>query len=418
MLKYLIPFILTGYVQTMAQTITSPDGKIKIEVTLKSKNETAGQVFFHVLFKDGKKYSEVLPESPLGIIRRDQNFVSDLKFLEESRPSLIEEKYTMLSGKKLRCENVCYEKTLTYSTSNKQPLNIVFSAYNNGVAFRYSFPNQSDSTVHIVDEATAYTIPKGNTRWAQRFQNSYEDFYVPSTDGVNVDNKESEWGYPLLYKMQEQQIWVSLSEANVTEKNCAARLTNKANPTRYKVTYPPARNAWHEGAISTLPWATPWHVMMIGDLSTIVESTLITDLSPPSVIKDISWIKPGSAAWIYWAYNHDSKDYKRVLEYIDLAEKMKWPYVLIDWEWDVMSNGGNVTDAINYAKTKGIKSILWYNSGTDWLDPTPNDRILTAEKREKEFAWLEKLGVAGIKVDFFAGDLQDMMKLYNLYYSG
>jgi len=143
-----------------------------------------------------------------------------------------------------------------------------------------------------------------------------------------------------------------------------------------------------------------------------VESTLITDLSHPAAIKYTSWISPGSAAWVYWAFNHGSKDYQRVVEYADLAEKMKWPYILIDWEWDVMANGGTVVDAVNYAKSKGIKSILWYNSGTDWLDPTPVDRLITAEKRAKEFAWLQKIGVSGIKVDFFVADLQDMMKYY------
>lgn len=144
--------------------------------------------------------------------------------------------------------------------------------------------------------------------------------------------------------------------------------------------------------------------MMVGGLSDLVESTLITDLSELAAFTDTKWIEPGSAAWVYWANNHGSKDYKKVVEYIDLAVKMKWPYVLIDWEWDVMSNGGTVKDAVNYARSKGIKALLWYNSGTDWLDPTPVDRLLTREKREKEFSWLNEISVSGIKVDFFGGD--------------
>jgi hypothetical protein len=410
---HLIFFILIIASSGHAQTMTSPDTKIKVEVMLKSNGNdpSTGQVHFRVLFKDKNEYAEVLPESPLGIIRKDQKFVSNLKLLEESKPNRIEEKYTMRSGKRIHCENVCNQKIFTYENSSGQPLNIVFRAYNNGIAFRYIFPNQSDSIFHIVDEATTYVIPAGNKRWTQPFQNSYEDFFIPSMDGVSQE-KKSEWGYPLLYQVQTKPVWVLLSEADNTETNCAARLTNNENPAHYKVTYPKERNQWHGAVTSTMPWESQWHVMMIGDLSNIVGSTLVTDLSHPSVIKETSWIKPGSAAWVYWAYNHGSKDYKLVLEYVDLAEKMKWPYVLIDWEWDVMNNGGNVTDAVNYAKSKGIKSILWYNSGSDWLDPTPNDRMLTAEKREKEFAWLNKIGVAGIKVDFFAGDVQDMMKLY------
>jgi len=147
-------------------------------------------------------------------------------------------------------------------------------------------------------------------------------------------------------------------------------------------------------------------------LSDIVESTLITDVSESNRLKETDWIKPGPVSWIYWANNHGSKDYHKVVEYVDLAAEMKWPYVLIDWEWDVMSNGGNIIDAVNYAKSKGIKPLMWYNSGTSWLGATPADRLLTPEKRAKEFTWLNKISVFGIKVDFFAGDQQDMMKYY------
>ncbi|MGY0034709.1 glycoside hydrolase family 97 catalytic domain-containing protein [Pedobacter sp. NJ-S-72] len=141
---------------------------------------------------------------------------------------------------------------------------------------------------------------------------------------------------------------------------------------------------------------------------------MITDVSEPSQLKNTDWIKPGAVSWIYWANNHGSKDYKKIVEYVDLAVEMNWPYVLIDWEWDVMGNGGNITDAVNYAKSKGIKNHCCgiINSGTIWLDATPNDRLLTAEKRAKEFLWLNKIGVYGIKVDFFAGDHQDMMVYY------
>ena len=203
-----------------------------------------------------------------------------------------------------------------------------------------------------------------------------------------------------------------ISEAGIGRENCAAKLTNNQSPDLYKVTYPSAKKAWNGGAVSSLPWKSQWHVMMIGGLSDVVESTLVTDVSEPTAFKNTEWIKPGSVAWVYWAYNHGSKDYKKVIEYIDLAAKMNWPYALIDWEWDVMANGGNLSDAIKYANTKGVKVLLWYNSGTDWLDPTPNDRLLTAEKREKEFSWLNEIGVVGVKVDFFGGDQQEMMKFY------
>ena len=117
-------------------------------------------------------------------------------------------------------------------------------------------------------------------------------------------------------------------------------------------------------------------------------------------------------SWIYWAYNHGSKDYQRVKEYIDLAVRMKWPYDLIDWEWDEMGNGGNLQDAVEYALEQGIKPLLWYNSSTSWLGPGPLYRLNKKEDREKEYKWLSDIGVAGIKVDFFTGDSVTTMNYY------
>jgi len=390
-----------------AQQVVSPNKKIRVVVAM----QPSGQISFKVLYKSRGAYVEVLPASPLGILREDQQFVSNLKLIGESKPVAVHDRYEMLTGKRKLCENLGVEKTFSYKNASEQPLNITFRVYNNGVAFRYTFPNHSDSSLLIKDEATGYVIPKGTARWMQPFDQSYENFYPLNTSGTDEKNN-SEWGYPALYKVSNQPLWVLISEADITRQNCAARLNNKQNTNLYKVSYAPAKKGWHAGAVSSLPWKSQWHVMIVGNLADLVESTMITDVSEPAVFKDTKWIEPGSVAWVYWAYNHGSKDYQKVIEYIDLAAKMNWPYVLIDWEWDVMSNGGTLNDALSYAKSKGIKTLLWYNSGTDWLGPTPADRLLTHEKREKEFSWLRSIGVSGIKVDFFAGDQQDMMKYY------
>jgi len=401
-----------GISSAYTQEIISPNKKIKIVVSMKKDQLNGqGQAYFKVLYKKGTSYVEALSASPLGIQRTDQQFVSNLKLLSEGKSVLVHDKYEMLAGKRKVCENFGVEKILHFQNSSKQPLDIAFRAYNNGVAFRYIFSEKSDSSVSIIDEATAYAIPAGTSRWMQPFQVSYEEFYPLSTSGIEGKNK-NDWAYPALVKVNNEPLWMLITEAGITKQNCAARLNNQQNEGLYKVTYPPAKKKLHKAAISSLPWKSQWHVIMVGGLSDVVESTLVTDVSEPAAIKDTEWIKPGSVAWVYWAYNHGSKDYQKVIEYIDLAAKMSWPYVLIDWEWDVMSNGGNLNDALRYAKGKNIKPLLWYNSGTDWLAPTPVDRLLTPEKREKEFSWLRDLGVAGIKVDFFAGDQQDMMKYY------
>jgi len=412
-MKYLfLALSLFGGLMGYAQEVLSPNKKIKVVVEMQSAGqEGLGQAYFKVLYKSNGTYINVLPASPLGILRTDQLFVSNLKFVGESKSVAVHDRYEMLIGKRRLCENFGAEKTFSYQNSSKQPLNITFRVYNDGVTFRYAFPNRPDSSVSITDEATGYAISEGTPRWMQPFDKSYERFY-PLNNGASNEKNAGEWAFPALYKINDQPLWVLISEAGITRQNCAARLNYKQDTKLYKVTYPSATKNWNGGAVSGLPWKSQWHVIMVGALSNLVESTLITDVSEPATFTDTRWIEPGGVAWVYWANNHGSKDYQKVVEYIDLAKKMKWPYVLIDWEWDVMSNGGTMKDAVNYARKKGIKTLLWYNSGTDWLDPTPADRLLTHEKREKEFSWLNDVGVSGIKVDFFGGDQQEMMKYY------
>jgi hypothetical protein len=395
-------FILSSFVIN-AQEIISPNGKIKVVLNLPDKN-SSHECFFKALYKIENKFVEVLPDSKLGINRTDEQFVSNIQFVKELKPVSIHDKYEMICGKRQLCENFGTEKIFSFQNSNHQPLNIVFRVYNDGIAFRYVFPNHSDAAKNISGEETTYNLPDNTNRWMQPFDRSYESFYPLTKTGIDEKNKQ-DWGFPALFKVNNQSLWGLISEADITENNCAAKLNNGQNKNQYKVIYPAA-------TVATLPWNSQWHTIMLGNLSNIVASTLIADVSKPSTLKETSWIKPGAVSWIYWANNHGSKDYKKVVEYVDFAVEMNWPYVLIDWEWDVMGNGGDITDAVNYAKSKGIKPLMWYNSGTCWMDPTPNDRLQTAEKRAKEFAWLNKIGVFGIKVDFFAGDQQDMMKYY------
>jgi len=413
-LHLLIALFFSTSLATNAQEVLSPNKNIKVILTSKKTTDKAsfGQVYFKVQYKMDAKCVEALPNSPLGILRTDNKFTNSLKFVGMSKLVEIHDKYEMICGKRKLCENFGSERVFHYINSSNQPLDIVFRAYNNGVTFRYIFPNHSDSLVNIIDEATAYVLPDSTSRWMQPYETSYEDFYPLNRTGLSSKNTQ-EWSFPALYKVNGNPLWVLMSEASITEHNCAAKLCNMGNNNEYKVKYPSARNDFKQiGVMASLPWKSQWHTLAIGKLSDIVESTLTTDVCEPNKLKDTDWIKAGNASWIYWANNHGSKDYKKVVEYIDFAAEMNWPYVLIDWEWDVMSNGGTIVDAVNYAKSKGVKPLMWYNSGTSWFEPTPVDRLLTAQKRAEEFSWLNKIGVFGIKVDFFAGDQQDMMKYY------
>ncbi len=322
-------------------------------------------------------------------------------------PSRIKADYQMLIGKRLHCTNEANEYRMG---------NLVMRLYNDGLAFRYEYKGLQH--VKAPAEQTAYIIPEGIKRWMLQWSDGYEGFYPMSTTanvkalggfgGSTPQNRlNNHWGYPLLMEPADD-VFALITEANIERRQSASSLFNEGE--RFSVV--PDKNDLQ----LTGDWHTPWRVVIVGRLADIVQSTLVTDVSEPSQLTDTSWIKPGVVSWVYWAYNHGSNDYSIIKKYVDLAVALKLPYVLIDAEWDEMNKvasneGKNIEDAVAYAKSKGIKPLIWYNSSIGWINgaPGPKFRLNKPEDREKEFAWCEKIGVAGVKIDFFSGDNQENM---------
>ena len=322
-------------------------------------------------------------------------------------PSRIKTDYQMLIGKRLHCTNEANEYHMG---------NLVMRLYNDGLAFRYEYKGLQH--VKAPAEQTAYIIPEGIKRWMLQWSDGYEGFYPMSTTanvkalggfgGSTPQNRlNNHWGYPLLMEPADD-VFALITEANIERRQSASSLFNEGE--RFSVV--PDKNDLQ----LTGDWHTPWRVVIVGRLADIVQSTLVTDVCEPSQLTDTSWIKPGVVSWVYWAYNHGSNDYSIIKKYVDLAVALKLPYVLIDAEWDEMNKvasneGKNIEDAVAYAKSKGIKPLIWYNSSIGWINgaPGPKFRLNKPEDREKEFAWCEKIGVAGVKIDFFSGDNQENM---------
>ncbi len=322
--------------------------------------------------------------------------------------------YQMLSGKKSNCTNEANE----YTTRLSRNLSLVLRLYNDGVTFRYELSGLKGK---LPKEMTSYMIPEGTKRWMQQWTDSYEGFYPMSTTGFvapiermagavkSPDGYNLRWGFPMLIEPL-QGVFMLLTEANIERNQSASCLYTEGNYLRVTADMNAIefKGKWH----------SPWRVAIIGEMHDLIQSTLVTDVSEPCKLSDTSWIKPGVASWIYWAYNHGSNDYHIIKKYVDMAVTLKLPYVLIDAEWDQMNqtssteedgnDGKTIEDAVSYAISKGIKPLIWYNSSVGWVDgaPTPKYRLNTPENREKEFAWCEKIGIAGVKIDFFSGDCQ------------
>ncbi|MBR1767804.1 MAG: glycoside hydrolase family 97 catalytic domain-containing protein [Prevotella sp.] len=367
-----------------AQKVASPNGKLSAKINGKSL----------VINYDKQKVIEL----------------ADISFDKLRFTRQVKDDYQMLEGKRLHCTNEANEYQAPIGSNAK----IVIRLYNDGVAFRYEYiklENQKQPEEH-----TVYLIPEGTKRWFMQWTEAYEGFFPQTTtykvkpirtsSGVSTsaDGWNNRWGYPALLEPAEG-VFALISEANVERRQSASCLYNDGE--RYSVVA--AENDLNLSG----DWHTPWRVVIIGKLADIVESTLVTDVSEPSQLKDTNWIKPGVVSWIYWANNHGSNDYNIIKKYVDMAVVLKLPYVLIDAEWDEMdkiasNEGKTIEDAVAYANAKGIKPMIWYNSSVGWIDgaPGPKFRLNKPEDREKEFAWCEKIGVAGVKINFFSGDNQ------------
>lgn len=386
--------ILFASTTLCAQEIVSPNGKIELKYNEKQKNSGV----FSVSYKQATEMQPLIEFSALGV-EWDSYSSSPQKLKEIIREGYYEEEYSMLSGKRKECNNKYNEYSYCFIDNEEKESKLVFRLYNDGVAFRYEYEGLNKNSLR--QEHTTYQIEPGTKRWMQKYDLSYENFYPCTTDY----NGEEKWGYPALFEVRNAT-WLLLSEANIRAYNSASWLVRGEAADSYRV-----EMATNEEAI-TGSWASPWRLLIIGSLTEVVESTLVTDVSDPSTLENEEWIKPGVVSWVYWAYNRGSKEFPIVKQYIDMADTLKLPYVLIDWEWDIMGNGGNIHDAINLAKKGGIKPLLWYNSSTAWTTNGaggPLYRLNKPEDRAKEYQWLQANNVAGVKIDFFSGDDQETM---------
>jgi hypothetical protein len=391
--------------------LLSPNNKISVSI-INRQNSDSGEWFLKLNYIGDSVAVEAIPAIRIGLSRSDQDFFKELKLVKTGKPALIKEEYTALTGKRSHRSNTANEIVVYFENPDKSKLNLVLRAYNDGIAFRYEFPDKSGSYV-MKDEYTSYLVPSETKRWLEKWNPANEGLYSE----MNDDNTQQSWSYPALFRTGNSACWYLIHESDVNRNYCGSKLSNLENKSEYKITFPDKKDGNGLGESNptiSLPWQSPWRVIIIGGLADIVESTLVEDVCPPSIVKNTEWIRPGLVSWNYWSSNHGTQDYKIVCSFADLAASMGWTYTLLDWEWDSMRNGGNLEDALKYIHSKGVTPLMWYNSGGPHtgVASTPRDRMLTHENRVEEFTKLKKLGVAGVKIDFFESEKQDMIKYY------
>ncbi|HES60118.1 MAG TPA: glycoside hydrolase family 97 protein [Caldithrix sp.] len=399
-------------------TIKSPNDKIQVNFSLTSGGEP--------VYSISHSGSVILRPSKLGIVRSDEDFSTNLVLESVSDESIVTDNYRLLHGKRLNCSYEGTKRIFYLKNANSQKMEIIFQVSNDGAAFRYHFPEKTDKPVTIYKELSTYHFDLSTRAFLQPCADarmdwcyaspSYEEYYQLDIPVGTIAKNPAGWVMPALFK--KDKFWISITETAVDTNYCGTRLSQFSPDGEYSVQFPqPQERRGYEPYLpeSVLPWTTPWRIIAITDnLADLVESTLETDLAGPARYDVSSWLEPGIASWSWVILKDDKTVYDTQKEFIDFAAKMNWKYCLIDALWDTQIGYDKIKELADYAKTKDVKILLWYNSAGDWntTPQTPRDKMLTAKTRSAEFKILQDMGIGGIKVDFFGGDGQSMMKYY------
>ena len=397
------------------KSFTSPDGKITVVV--EDQNGIA-------TYRVNLGATEFIGSSPLGLNTNMGNYTTDLT-LAGCEVKAVKESYDLRNIKQSHVEYEATEAVCSFEQKGKKVMDVIFRVSNRDVAFRYRILPQRDTKVCVVnEEASGFKLPDGTTTFMcpqsrpmggfARTSPSYETSYTDD-DQMGKNGWGEGYSFPCLFHLGDKG-WVLISETGVDGSYVASRLLN-VNGGLYKIGFPQQGecNGWGStSAAVALPCETPWRTITLGStLAPIVETTVPFDLVQQKYKASQEYIY-GKGSWS-WIIGMDSScNYDEQKRYIDFSAAMGYQTVLIDALWDKQIGYEKMAELAAYGKSKGVGLFLWYNSNGTWNDApqSPIGKMDKSRERRAEMAWMKSIGIRGIKVDFFGGDKQNMMQLY------
>lgn len=416
-LKSLIFLCLVIFLNLNAQTIVkSPDGKLSVSVSVNN-----GMPLYSVTYNQ-KTFIE---NSPLGLKTNAGDFSSGLELEKYVIQNKIDEVYELRNIKKSSVHYKANEAAFSFTKEGKLVLDVIFRVSNNDLGFKYKLHPQKETLSCVVqEEVSGFLLPKGATTFLcpqsnpmtgfARTAPSYETSYTLD-DGTGKNGWGNGYTFPCLFKVNNAG-WVLISETGLDSGYCASRLIGRENGL-YTIGFPMAGENNGNGTTQPgMPLAgeTPWRTITIGEtLAPIVETTIPFDLVKPKyqASKEYQYTK-GTWSWIMKMDNNTTFPVQK--DYIDFSASMGYETILIDALWDTQIGRDKIAELAQYGKQKGVGLYLWYNSNGYWNDAPqgPKGLMDNTIARRREMAWMKSIGVKGIKVDFFGGDKQVTMKLY------
>ena len=396
--------------------IASPDGKLVVTVSDRDGRPSYSVSYDNVLF---------LGPSPLGIVANIGDFSSGMSLEKNVSINEIDETYELPSIKQSKVHYVANEAVFLFTQQGKTVYDVIFRISNNDIAFKYKmYPQGETQSCVIRKEATGFAFPDGTTTFLcpqskpmggfARTSPSYETSYT--ADDVAGKNGWGEgYTFPCLFRNGDNG-WTLVSETGVNGGYCASRLLGHKEGV-YTIGFPQEGEANGNGTVSpgiALPGETPWRTITVGKtLAPIVETTVSFDVVKPLYPAKGEYTY-GRGSWSWIIGMDGSTNYKEQLRYIDFSAAMGYQSVLVDALWDKQIGRDKIEELAKYGKDKGVALYLWYNSNGYWNDApqTPRGIMDNAIARRKEMKWMQSIGIRGIKVDFFGGDKQMTMQLY------
>ncbi len=396
--------------------VASPDGRVRVEFAVAD-----GKPVYSVS-RDG---GVVIEQSRLGVVRGDVDYSSGVALVGATAASAVFDRYEMNTGKRRWHEYRAKRRVFRLEAAGGWRLDVAFQVSNDGVAFRYEFPDVDPVSRLVTSEATTFKFAAEARGWLQpmsvaktgwaRTNPSYEEYYqrevpvgTPSTLGAG-------WVFPALFR--SGATWLLISEAGLARGHAAGRLAHLSPEGEYGIGQPDERETIGSEPVQArfaTPHVLPWRIVALGDLATVTESSLGTDLAAPAIPTARLAGAPGKASWS-WPKLGDRNTVLSVQKrFVDFAVEMAWTHCLVDALWDTQIGEAGMKELLAYAKARGIGLHVWYNTNGDWNDAfqTPKNRMSEAGVRRAEFARLRELGVQGVKVDFFGGDGRAFVDLY------
>lgn len=421
-MKQILTFLFVTFASIASaadHVVTSPDGKLVVKISVDNGLPTYSVDY------DG---ATMLTTSALGFVADIGDFTKGLN-VSATRTDEVAKHYTMEQAKKSTIDYHANLLDIDFVNAQGLKMTLSFQVSNNDVAFRYAIPRQKNDNPKcavIYREASAFNFPETTTTFLcpqigpmtgwERTKPSYEEDY----DAEKPLNVKSKFGmgytFPCLFKVNEDH-WALVGETGVSSAYCASHLSDYQPGVGYTVAFPHAGEnnglgAPHAGI--SLPGTTPWRTITLGNsLKPIVETTIPFDVVEP-LYEPTKVFSPGRYTWSWLLWQDNSINYEDQVKFIDLASAMGFEYCLVDNWWDQNIGRERIAELSKYAQSKGVRLMLWYNSNGFENDApqTPRDCMATTYARNKEMKWLKEIGVVGIKVDFFGGDKQETMKLY------